>query len=172
MSSDSPGASRTTWIHVLSLTAFVPTSVRTDLVLGPVLLLAGDGLLMVVNGVRFALLGLRMLSTLCLASLDGMLAFLMRACSLLAFRSSLGIGVPFFGAHMTPPGYTWPRLPPTCFGPLSTLSETVRESDPSESGNACSSLAGRLLIPCFGLVSSAGPTSRLVEPTASLPCSS
>jgi hypothetical protein len=48
-------------IHVLSLAAFVPTSVRTDLVLGPVLFLAGNGLLMVVNGARFALLGLRVI---------------------------------------------------------------------------------------------------------------
>jgi hypothetical protein len=95
-------ASRTTRIHVLSLTPFVPTSVRTDLVLGPVLLLAGNGFLMVVHGVRFALLRLRVLSTLSLASLDGMLALLMRACSLLAFRSSLAIGVLVFGAHMTP----------------------------------------------------------------------
>ena len=47
------GASRTTRIHVLSLTAFVPTSVLTDLVVRSVLLLAGDGLLMVVT-VRFA----------------------------------------------------------------------------------------------------------------------
>jgi hypothetical protein len=37
-----------TRIHVLSLTAFVPTSVLTDFVLRSVLLLAGDGLLMVV----------------------------------------------------------------------------------------------------------------------------
>ena len=31
-----------------------------------------------------------------------------------------------------------------------------------ESGNACSSLAGRLLIPCLGLVQSAGPRSWFV----------
>jgi hypothetical protein len=96
------GASRTTRIHVLSLTPFVPTSVRTDLVLGPVLLLAGDGLLMVVHGVRFGSLGLRVLSMLSVASLDGMLALLMRACPLLAF-SSLAIGVLVVGAHMIPP---------------------------------------------------------------------
>jgi len=95
------GASRTTRIHVLSLTPFVPTSVRTDLVLGPVLLLAGDGLLMVVHGVRFALFGLRVLSTLGLTSLDGMPALLMRACPLLALRSSLAIGLSF-GSHLTP----------------------------------------------------------------------
>ena len=38
-------------------------------------------------------------STLSVASLDGMLAFLMRACPLFAFPSSLGISVLFFGAH-------------------------------------------------------------------------
>ena len=88
------GASRTTRIHVLSLTAFVPTSVLTDLVVRSVLLLAGDGLLMVVT-VRF-LLGLRVLSTLRLASLDGMLAFLMRAApSLPPAVSPMGV---FFSA--------------------------------------------------------------------------
>ena len=58
---------------------------------------------MVVNRIRFALLRLRVLSTLSVASLDGMLAFLMRPCAFLAFRSSLGMGVLFFGAHMIPP---------------------------------------------------------------------
>jgi hypothetical protein len=52
-------------------------------------LLAGDGLLMVVNRVRFALFGLRVLSTLCVASLDGMVALLMNAHPFLPFRSSL-----------------------------------------------------------------------------------
>jgi hypothetical protein len=51
-------------------------------------LLAGDGLLMVVNRV-FALFGLRVLSTLCVASLDGMVALLMNARPFLPFRSSL-----------------------------------------------------------------------------------
>ena len=49
------GASRTTRIHVLSPAAFVPTSVLTGLVVRSVLLLAGDGLLMVVHRIRFAL---------------------------------------------------------------------------------------------------------------------
>jgi hypothetical protein len=74
-----PGASRTTRIHVLSLTALVPTSILIDPILGSVLLLAGHGLLMIVRRSRLALLRLRVLSTLRLTSLNGVLAFLMRA---------------------------------------------------------------------------------------------
>jgi hypothetical protein len=48
------------------------------------------------------LLGLRALAALGLTSLDGMLALLMRAYSLLTFRSSIAIGVSF-GAHMVLP---------------------------------------------------------------------
>jgi hypothetical protein len=67
------------------------------------LLLAGDGLLMVVNGIRFALLRLRVLSTLSVASVDRMLIFLMGARPFLAFRLSLGIGGFYFGAHNDSP---------------------------------------------------------------------
>ena len=54
-----------------------------------VVLLAGDGLLMVVNRVRFAVFGPRVLSTLCVANLDGMVSLLMNARPFLPFRSSL-----------------------------------------------------------------------------------
>jgi hypothetical protein len=81
----------------------LPSSILTDCVLGSVLLLAGHGLLMVVRRSRLALLGLRVLSMLRLASLNGVLAFLMRACPLLTFRPSIRLGVLFFGAHVIPP---------------------------------------------------------------------
>jgi hypothetical protein len=78
----------------------VATSILTDPILRSVLLLAGDGLLMVVRRIQFALLRLRVLSTLRLASLNGVLAFLMRSCSFLAFRSPRGLNVLFIADHM------------------------------------------------------------------------
>ena len=48
-------ASRTARIHVLSLTALVAASILIDFVLRSVLLLAGDGLLMVVRASRLCL---------------------------------------------------------------------------------------------------------------------
>jgi len=69
--------------------------------------------------------------------------------------------------------YTRPRFPPTCFGPASTLAgPSDSRAVPSESGKACSSLAGRLLMPCKELFPSAGPGSCLSEPTSSCPSSS
>ena len=78
----------------------------TDLVIRTVLLLAGNGLLMIVCRIRLVLLRLRVLSTLRLASLNGVLAFLVRACPFLAFRSSFGLCGLFIGAHVYLQSYT------------------------------------------------------------------
>jgi hypothetical protein len=95
-----PGAGRATRIDVLALAAFVTASVMTDLVIRSVLLLARNGFLMIVCRVRLVLFRLRMLSTLRLAGLNGVLAFLVGPCAFLAFRSSFGLRVLFVGAHV------------------------------------------------------------------------
>jgi hypothetical protein len=97
----------------------------TDPILGSVLLLAGHGLLMVVRRSRLALLRLRVLSTLRLASLNGVLAFLMRACPFLALRPSPGMGVLFFGAHMIPPALNLAAIAAYL---LRSVVHTVRDS--------------------------------------------
>jgi hypothetical protein len=131
------------------LPSFPPAS-APDLVLGPVLFLAGDGLLMVVKGVRFALLGLRVLSTLSVASLDGMLALLMRACPLLAFRSSLAISVLVFGAHVTPPRLNLAAIAADLFR---SVVHTVRDGlriGPIRVGKRVLILGGAVANPLFG----------------------
>ena len=75
----------------------------TDVLIRSVLLLAGNGLLMIACRIRLVPLRLRALSTLRLARLNGVLAFLVRACPFLAFRSSVGLSVLFVGAHIHSP---------------------------------------------------------------------
>jgi hypothetical protein len=105
---------------------------------------------MVVNGVRFALLGLRVLSTLSVASLDGMLALLMRACPVLAFRSSLAIGVLVFGVHVTPPRL---NLAAIAADLLRSVVHTVRDDlriGPIRPGKCVLILGGSVANPLFG----------------------
>jgi hypothetical protein len=93
-----PGAGRPTRIEVLTFAAFVATSIATDLAFRSVLLLARYGLLVAVCRIRLALFR-RVSSTLMLAGLHGMLAFLMSPCSFLAFRTSIGVSVLVFSVH-------------------------------------------------------------------------
>jgi hypothetical protein len=139
------------------------------------LLFARHGLLMIVHRARLVFLWHRFLSSLRLSRLHRVTTFLMSSGSFFAFGPPLKMCVVVIGTHCVLPSWyqTRPRFPPTCFGSVSTLSGAADSvSDTSDSGNACSSLAGRLLMPWSALSPSAGPGSCLLEPTTSFPSSS
>jgi hypothetical protein len=93
------GSPRPSRINVLTLTPLITTSIAPDLVVGAMLLLAGHGLLMVVDSAGLVFLWLGFLSSLSLPGLDGVTTFLMSSGSFFAFRPPLRMAVVLIGAH-------------------------------------------------------------------------
>jgi hypothetical protein len=169
------GSPRPSRINVLTLTSLITTRIAPDLVVRAMLLLAGHGLLMVVHRARLVFLWFGFFSSLSLARVDGVTTFLMSLRLLLCLpaASQDGFRSDWCSLCSAPFCLDAPRFPPTCFESVSTLSGAVDSgSATSDSEKACSSLAGRLLMPWRALSPSAGPGSYSSEPTASFPSSS
>ena len=132
------GAGGATRIDVLSLAAFVATSVLTDLVLRSVLLLAGDGLLVVVCRIRLA------------CSVFRALAEQLPARVFFWFSG-------FIGDHMIPPVLNLTAIPAYLLRSVVHTFRNILRIRLIRVRKRMLILGGRLLIPCWGLLASARP---------------